>query len=44
MPVFSGIFWSLTISATGSVRRARDDSSSSAWAADVAESTRYSEP
>ena len=44
MPVFSGIFWSHTISATGSVRRASDDRSSSACAAEVADSTRYSEP
>ena len=44
IPVFSGIRWSLTISATGSLRNARAESSSSAWAADVADSTRYAEP
>jgi hypothetical protein len=44
IPVFSGIFWSLTMRATGSVLSASDDSSSSAWAADVDDSTRYSDP
>ena len=44
IPVISGIRWSLTIRATGSARSTRDLSSSSAWAADVADSTRYSEP